>query len=239
MKIPKSHPRYVMLSTQQKLVRGVEKGITSLEGLMAHGRGESFDYLLGEKTHDFALKAIDAAARLLLKAKHPIISVNGNVLALVGKELIQLSKAIPAPLEVNIFHTSKKRESAMKKELLHLGASQVLMPSRQFTISGIDHNRKYVHKEGIYKADVVFVPLEDGDRCQALVKNKKKVITVDLNPKSRTSKTATITIVDNIVRCMVLLLVEIKRLKKKGPPYATMKYNNGMALLAAEKRLRS
>ena len=48
--------------------------------------------------------------------------------------------------------------------------------------------RQYVNKEGIFKADAVFIPLEDGDRTEALIKNRKKVIVVDLNPMSRSAK---------------------------------------------------
>ncbi len=48
----------------------------------------------------------------------------------------------------------------------------------------------------IFAADVVIVPLEDGDRCEALKRWAKIVITVDLNPLSRTSRTADLTIVD-------------------------------------------
>ena len=48
-------------------------------------------------------------------------------------------------------------------------------------------------------------PLEDGDRCEALVKMGKKVITIDLNPLSRTAQTAHITIVDELTRCLPLL----------------------------------
>ncbi len=44
------------------------------------------------------------------------------------------------------------------------------------------------------------VPLEDGDRCEALVKMGKTVIVVDLNPMSRSAKMASITIVDEISR---------------------------------------
>ena len=63
------------------------------------------------------------------------------------------------------------------------------------------------------KADVVFVPLEDGDRCLALKKMGKKVITIDLNPLSRTSKTANITIVDNIIRALPLLIKSTRKIK--------------------------
>ena len=115
MSVPKSHPRYESLITREKIVDGVKKGITSLAGLAAHGRGEAFDYLLGEKTTKNAKKAIEKAAKLLLNAKHPVISVNGNTAALVPKEIMQLSKLIPAKLEVNLFHSSRKRELKVSK----------------------------------------------------------------------------------------------------------------------------
>jgi 4-phosphopantoate---beta-alanine ligase len=214
MKIPKSHPRHASLNTQEILVKGVKKGITSMNGLMAHGRGEAFDYLLGEKTTKYAVEAVEAAAALLLLSKKPVISVNGNTAILIPKECVRLSKALKAFLEVNIFHTSKKRERKIKAHLKTYNAKNILMPSSKYKLKYIDSNRRYVNKEGIYKADVVFVPLEDGDRSKALIKNKKKVITVDLNPMSRTSQTATITIADNIVRTMPLLISAIKKFKK-------------------------
>ncbi|MBI2656327.1 phosphopantothenate/pantothenate synthetase [Candidatus Woesearchaeota archaeon] len=214
MTVPKSHPRYESLRIRDLIVEGVEKGITSLHGLTAHGRGEAFDYLLGEKTHDFAIKSIEAAASMLLTAKHPVISVNGNAAALVSKELGRLSKIIPAPLEINIFHASKKRELKIKNHLIENCAERVLLPNKKYQIKFLDSNRKYVNPNGILEADVVFVPLEDGDRTEALIKNGKKVITIDLNPLSRTSQKAKITIVDNIVRAMPLLMKTIKKFEK-------------------------
>ena len=50
------------------------------------------------------------------------------------------------------------------------------------------------------------VPLEDGDRCEALVKMGKTVIVVDLNPLSRSAKMASITIVDEISRVATNML---------------------------------
>jgi len=214
MTIPKTHPRYLSLKIRDKIVDGVKKGVTSIDGLIAHGRGEAFDYLLEEKTTNVAKKSIDSAAALLLLAKNPVISVNGNVAALVSKELVQLSKTIPAKLEVNIFHSSKQRELKIKNYLIKNGAKEVLLPQKNCKIKYLDSNRKYVNKNGIYKADVVFVPLEDGDRTEALIKNKKKVIVVDLNPLSMSAKKANIAIVDNIVRATPLLIQVIKNLKK-------------------------
>lgn len=234
--IPKSHPRYTSLTLRDKIVKGVELGITSLHGLTAHGRGEAFDYLLGEKTHDFAKDAIQAAAAMLLLAKHPVISVNGNTAVLVPKELIKLANILKAPLEVNIFHTSKKREVAIKKQLIRHGAKSVLLPQKHVTVKFLDSNRRHVNSNGIAKADVVFVPLEDGDRTEALIKNGKRVITIDLNPLSRTARKATITIVDNIVRAIPLLIQEIrayKKLDEKKLKSVVRKYNNRKILNSA------
>ncbi|MFH0868331.1 MAG: phosphopantothenate/pantothenate synthetase family protein, partial [Candidatus Woesearchaeota archaeon] len=145
MSVPKSHPRYASLITREKIADGVKKGITSIHGLIAHGRGEAFDYLIGEKTTKSAIKSIENAAVLLLKAKAPVISVNGNAAALVPKELVQLSKVIPAKLEVNIFHPSKKREKKIKAHLIKNGAKEVLLPGNA-KIKYLESNRKYVNK---------------------------------------------------------------------------------------------
>ena len=213
MTIPKSHPRYTSLMTREKIADGVNKGITSIHGLIAHGRGEAFDYLIGEKTTESARKSIGAAAALLLLAENPVISVNGNAAALVPKELIKLSEVVHTKLEVNIFHSSKQREVKIKNYLIKNGAKEVLIPGNA-KVKYLDSNRKFVNKNGIFKADVVFVPLEDGDRTEALIKNGKRVIAIDLNPLSRTAKKATITIVDNIIRAVPLLIKTIKRFKK-------------------------
>jgi len=58
------------------------------------------------------------------------------------------------------------------------------------------------------------VPLEDGDRTEALVKMGKKVIAIDLNPLSRTSQKATISIVDNVVRATPKLVEIARELKQ-------------------------
>ena len=200
------------------MAAGVERGITSVHGLIAHGRGEAFDYLIGERTQSFAKEAIHASAAMLLLAKQPVISVNGNTAALVPHNLVELGKILNAPLEVNIFHASGSREQVIQRHLLKNGAVEVLMPTKEVQLSYIDSNRKFVHPDGIFKADVVFVPLEDGDRCEALRKMGKEVVTVDLNPMSRTAKKASVTIVDNVVRVLPALIQEIQTLKKSAPP---------------------
>ena len=237
--VPRSHPRYESLRIRDAIVAGVHRGVTSEHGLIAHGRGEAYDYLLGERTHDFALAAIDAAAHLLTHAHHPVISVNGNVVALVASELVRLSEALGAPLEVNIFHASKQREEAIRSYLEVHGAAEVLMPTKDAELDFIDSNRKFVHPKGIYKADAIFVPLEDGDRCQALHQMGKAVVTVDLNPMSRTSRTASITIVDNVVRALPLLLERVQTQPASGTGQSKLEFDNLTNLDAAERAIRS
>ena len=239
--VPPSHPRYLSLRTRNRIVAGVERGVTSVHGLIAHGRGEAFDYLLGERTQAFAAFAIDTAAALLLLARHPVISVNGNACALCPEDLVALADVTGAKLEVNIFHTSPEREQSIRLMLLEAGAKDVLMPSQTHSLPGIDHNRRWIHPEGIHQADVVLVPLEDGDRCRALVESGRKVITVDLNPLSRTARTAHVTIVDNIVRCLPALVQRASALKLR--PAADLQvladhWNNLDALAQAEAAIR-
>ncbi len=237
--VPTSHPRYESLRLRDAIVAGVKSGVTSEHGLIAHGRGEAYDYLLGEQTRDFAHAAIDGAARLLAGARHPVISVNGNVVALVAAELVRLSEVLGAPLEVNIFHASKQREQAIRGCLQEHGAGEVLMPATDASLDFIDSNRKFVHPEGIFKADAIFVPLEDGDRCQALRKMGKHVVTIDLNPMSRTSRTASITIVDNVVRAMPLLRERLGELAADGDAGSAPEFDNITHLAAAERAIRS
>ena len=239
--VPASHPRYASLRTRDAIVAGVEKGVTSIHGLIAHGRGEAFDYLLGERTRDFARQAIDAAAAILVAAARPVISVNGNAAALVPRELVALAAALDAPIEVNLFHASKEREHAIREHMRAHGARDVLMPTEHAVLDHIDSNRRFVSPDGIYAADVVFVPLEDGDRCQALVRSGKLVITVDLNPMSRTSKTATITIVDNVTRAMPVLLESVAAFRDDigAAPAALENYDNALVLQAAEAAARA
>ncbi len=223
-KIPATHPRYASLMKREKLVEGIEAGITSKQGLIAHGRGEAFDYLLGERTLDSARRATEFAASLLLAAKKPVISVNGNVAALAAKEIVELSELINAPLEVNIFYRTEDRVMKIKKHLKKHGARKVLGDKPDARIPGIEHARAMVDRGGIYSADVVLAPLEDGDRCEALIAMGKKVITIDLNPLSRTARHASVTIVDDVERALKNLISTVKAQKQKGKKEGD--YNN-------------
>ncbi len=217
MRIPPSHPRRESLLVREKLVEGFKRGIVVPEGLIAHGRGECFDYLLGEKTQSFALEAIKAAAAALLLADHPVISVNGNTAALVPGDIVKLSRVTGALIEVNLFYRTREREEAIAEWLKKHGASMVLGvgDDASATIPELFSERRRVSPRGILVADTVLVPLEDGDRTEALRKMGKRVIAIDLNPLSRTSRAASITIVDNVVRAMPLLVMEAEKLKEK------------------------
>lgn len=213
--IPKSHPRYESLMTREKISEAMKKGLVHETGLIAHGRGEAFDYLIGEKTIPAADDTEKVAAAALIIAKNPVISVNGNVVALTGKECISLSEEIPAKIEVNLFHRTDKRMKMLTSELLTLGASKVYGSQGDARIPGLDHDRGICDSEGIFSSDVVLVPLEDGDRCQALKNMNKMVIAIDLNPLSRTAKNASITIVDNVTRAIPNIEKWVKLLKNE------------------------
>ena len=160
MNIPKSHPRYLSLQIREKLIDGFNNNLVAKEGLLAHGRGEAFDYLIGEKTTKSAKNAIKAAANMLNQAQKSVISVNGNFAALCPKEIIQLAKITDSKIEVNLFYSSEKRKKAISKILRKDGAKEILgMDKKQSTkLKGIDSARRIIDKSGIFSADVVLVP---------------------------------------------------------------------------------
>jgi 4-phosphopantoate--beta-alanine ligase len=215
IEIPPDHPRKGSLETREKIIEGHESHIVATAGLLAHGRGEAFDYLIGERTTELAEKASRAAVAAMLSAKHPVISVNGNACSLVPEELVGLSEICGAPLEINLFYYRREREDAIKEALIAAGAKEVLgtqdRPST--TIPELSSNRRKVDLAGIGAADVVLVPLEDGDRTEALKAIGKFVITIDLNPMSRTAIHSDITIVDNIVRTLPLMVEQAREMK--------------------------
>ena len=200
--IPKTHPRHASLVLRERLVEGFNEGLVVPQGLIAHGRGEMFYYLLGERTTKEARAAAKAAASLLLEAKRPVISVNGNVAALCPKEVVELAEVSGARIEVGLFHRSDLRVSKIAAALEVHGAKSVLGFLPDAKIPGLDSMRGLCSSEGIFQADVVLVPLEDGDRAEALARMGKRTIAIDLNPMSRTSKAATVTIVDEVTKAL-------------------------------------
>ena len=203
--IPTDHPRYDSLRARAVLEAGVKKKITSMTGLVAHGRGEAYDYLLGERSRLFAKRAAKAAAAMLLLAEKPVISVNGNTSVLVPSEMISLSKSLSAPLEINLFHDAPRRRSAIKRHFSEHGLEQILGVKPDAKIPGLSSARGKVDSRGMLDADVVLVSLEDGDRTEILKQNGKRVIAIDLNPLSRTPRKADIPVIDNVIRALPLI----------------------------------
>lgn len=214
MRIPRSHPRYESLVRREKLVKGWRDGLVVPEGLIAQGRGEAWDYLFGEDTSAPALVAEKAAAAHLVMARRPVISVNGNVAALAPREIVRLSRAAGARIEVNLFHRTEVRIRRIVHRLERAGARDVLGPHPDAKLPGVESQRALCHRAGIYRADVVLVPLEDGDRAQALARMGKTVIAIDLNPLSRTSRAAAVPIPDELSRALRNLETFTKELRE-------------------------
>ena len=202
--IPKSHPRYESLLLRDKIVKASKEGYLADSGMIAHGRGEAFDYLIGEKTTYPAKRAMYVAVAALLLSDNPVISVNGNATALACDEIIKLANAIDAKIEINLFYRTDERVKIITKIYKDHGYEDILgsLDDDIEYIDNIKNSRASASKTGIYSADTILIPLEDGDRAEILKKGGKNIITIDLNPLSRTSKMSDVSIMDNIVRAI-------------------------------------
>lgn len=239
--VPESHPRYEQLVMRHRIESGVEKGLTHYQGLIAEGRGEAFDYLIGEQTLPSADGAARVAAAHFLLADQAVISVNGNVAALVPDEVIELAAVTGADVEVNLFNHTQSRVRAIVDHLRDHGLTEVKGLSAEARIPGLDHDRGRVAREGLYAADVVLVPLEDGDRTAALEAMNKTVVAVDLNPLSRSAQVATVPIVDNVIRALPNVTNHARELA--GYPHDELEsivegFDATAALRAAERAIR-
>lgn len=209
----KDHPRYQSLVYREKIVEAHENGILADSGMIAHGRGETFDYLIGEKTTPNSQNTIDVAACYFLTRKHPVLSVNGNTTALVSEDIAKLSELLDIPVEINLYYRTPERIENIERVYKDLGVKEILGTDEDDFIDTPNLNgpRSPVSIEGIKKSDLVFIPLEDGDRAEKLYDLGKDIISVDLNPLSRTAQTSTVTIVDNIVRVIPALIESVKK----------------------------
>ena len=226
-RIPDSHPRKKSLESRQKIVDGSSMGLLADSAMIAHGRGEAFDYLLGETTTESAREAIRECAARLRNARRPVISVNGNTVVLAGDGAIRLAAVLGCPLEVNLYYRTPSRVRGLISllEELRFNVSKedapdafdgdwkdsvegvsLLGDSPNFKIEGLEGPRAKCTREGIGRADTILVPLEDGDRCEALISLGKEVLVVDLNPLSRSSRMATVTMVDEVSRAFEAIL---------------------------------
>jgi 4-phosphopantoate--beta-alanine ligase len=215
---------------REKLSRGMKKGIVHETGLIAHGRGEAFDYLLDEQTIPPADEAAKTAASYLLLAENPIVSVNGNVAVLSGRDCVKLSQKTGIRIEVNLFHSNQQRILKVADELRKQGAQKILGLHPDQAIPGLEHSRGRCSREGIFTADVVLVALEDGDRCQALKNMGKTVLAIDLNPLSRTAQAADVTIVDNVIRAIPQITHWVTRLTRSQAEIIIQKWDNKACL---------
>ena len=219
--VPESHPRYASLMARKKLTDAAAAGMLADSALIAHGRGEAFDYLLGEETCEPARKAIVETAARLQSSEKCVISVNGNTVALSGPQLIACAAVLECPIEVNIYYRTPERMrallSALQQQRLQamelfpelstqISNVEILGGEPDGRIPNLEGPRANCHEDGILSADTILVPLEDGDRCEALIAMGKTVCVIDLNPLSRTARTATVTIVDELTRCVRVLL---------------------------------
>lgn len=239
--IPESHPRYESLLTRHRIETGVDLGITSRQGLIAQGRGEAFDYLLGEETIPSADAAERAAAAHLLRADHPVLSVNGNVAALAPSETVELAEATDADIEINLFNRTDERMERISEHLYEHGAERVKGLTADGRIPGLDHERAKIDADGIGAADVVLVPLEDGDRAAALAGMGTIEIVIDLNPLSRSARSATVPIVDNLLRAVPNVTAHADALAdadRETLDAIVRSFDADAALDAAEDRIR-
>ena len=228
--IPDSHPRRASLLARQSLVDAAAEGLLADSAMIAHGRGEAFDYLLGEVTSESAMSAIREVSARLLSAERPVISVNGNTVVLAGEDLIRVAAVVGCPIEVNLYYRTPERVLGLldrlseQRDVMAAGTAPqgwigdwkgavesvaLLGEAADHEIPGLEGPRAKCCWDGIGCADVVLVPLEDGDRCEALVAAGKQVLVIDLNPLSRTSMTATVTIVDEVSRASSKLLDQV------------------------------
>jgi 4-phosphopantoate---beta-alanine ligase len=198
---------------RRTLAEAHRTGLVVPEGLIAQGRGEAFDYFLGERTTPSARRAERAAAEWLFTARRPVVSVNGNVAAIAAVEVARIARALPrVGVEVNLFHRTPARVRQVAEALREAGVLEVLGVRADARIARLPSDRGRVDRRGIYRADVCLVPLEDGDRAAALRARGQRVISVDLNPLSRTSQTADLPIVDDVVRALGHIADDLERL---------------------------
>ncbi len=219
--IPKNHPRYESLLLREKVKNAFLEGYLADSGMIAHGRGETFDYLIGEKTVDSAYKAICAAVASILLAEHSVISVNGNTTALAIDEVIELARETDSDIEINLFYRTEERVDKITDLFKDHGYPEILGTNYDdlYYFDKINNPRATASKKGIYNADIILVPLEDGDRAELLKSAGKKIICIDLNPLSRTSKMSDISIVDNVVRAIPLMCKIACEFKDKDKDY--------------------
>ena len=257
--IPDSHPRKASLMARQSLVEAAAQGLLAESAMIAHGRGEAFDYLLGEKTSGSARIAVREAVARLLQAERPVISLNGNTTVLAGEQSIRAAAILGCPVEVNIYYRTPERMDKLISALEDIrvivassgapvgwngpewsdsvNAVEILGGDADGRIEGLEGPRAICSSRGIEIADAVLVPLEDGDRCEALVALGKQVLVIDLNPLSRTARMAHVTIVDEVTRAMTELCIALTEDPKVSDWDNNQSLRDALAIMAEASEL--
>jgi 4-phosphopantoate---beta-alanine ligase len=134
------------------------------------------------------------------------------VAALASDEVARLARACPGlSVEVNLFHRTPARARAVAQALRTAGVRPVLGVRPTARIPGLPSDRARVDRRGILRADLCIVPLEDGDRTEALRALGKKVVSIDLNPLSRTSQQADLPVIDELRRALARIAEDLER----------------------------
>jgi len=236
--IPPDHPRYRSLVARERIARYAGEGSSPSKARCPRPRRGIRLPHRGENDRERAPGGEDGG-RLLLCARRPVISVNGNTAALAADEVARLQERARARVEVNLFHRSEERIRRITRLLeeagvaVEKGEAERLLP--------LSHDRALCLRQGIYSADTVLVPLEDGDRCSALCSMGKTVIAIDLNPLSRTARAASLTIVDELTRALPHVTEACTSLSREEALRLCSSYDNRKFLSGAleeiEKRL--
>jgi 4-phosphopantoate---beta-alanine ligase len=239
MRLSPRHPRYRSLVLRAHLADEMRRGVVVPEGLIAQGRAEAYDYLLGERTTPSARRAERAAVAWLRAARRPVLSVNGNVAALAAERVARVARALPTlGIEVNLFHRTPRRVAAVARRLRSAGVSSVLGVRPTARVPGLPSDRARIDREGIGSADLCVIPLEDGDRAEALRRLGLRVVSIDLNPLSRTSRVADLPIVDELGRALDALADGLERSRDRPAPRNFAPFDREAALRDALDMIR-
>ena len=117
-------------------------------------------------------------------------------------------------MEVNIFHRTEERMEKLITYMESEGGKDVLGRDPDARIPGLNHDRALC-THTLFDCDVIVVPIEDGDRAEALIGMGKTVISIDINPLSRTSKAATIPVSDEMSRALENMIRFVNELRGK------------------------
>ena len=88
-----------------------------------------------------------------------------------------MAKAVNAKIEINLFYRTDERVKIITQLYKDHGYKEILgtLDDDIEYLNDIKNNRASASKTGIYSADTILIPLEDGDRAEILKKWKKHI----------------------------------------------------------------